>query len=136
ERLPESIASLVAEPGAAVDAGSIHGGSIHGGSIHGGSIHGGSIHGGSIHGSDDESALVQAVRARPVKERGIVIDSLYELEGHDRAVRRLLATEPIGAPHLFRYAKSVWKRAMLRGDHATFALVSLRLERLAEGTTG
>lgn len=86
----------------------------------------------------DAAALLAAVKETPVKDRGLAIDTLYELElpGTVSVVRDLLATEAISKPHLFRYAKSVWKRATLRHDFETFALLSTRFERLGRTDDG
>ncbi|WP_394839082.1 hypothetical protein LVJ94_19525 [Pendulispora rubella] len=83
-------------------------------------------------------SLVDAVRGVPLKQRGVAIDTLYELDTPSTvaAVRTLLEGEAIGAPHLWRYAKSVLKRAMLRHDFETFGALMHRIEIAARGAGG
>lgn len=86
----------------------------------------------------DRGALLSAVKETPIKDRGLALDTLYELDlpGSSPVVRELLATEAISKPHLFRYAKSIWKRAMLRHDFPTFALLAVRFERIGRDDAG
>lgn len=82
--------------------------------------------------------LVAATAAVPVKDRGLVLDTLYELRTPLTVIttRRLLAVEPIAQPHLWRYAKSILKRAMLRFDFATFGILAHRIEILRKTESG
>lgn len=84
------------------------------------------------------SAIVDALRALDVKERGLAIDTVYELadEGAVAAVRGVLAAHDFSVPHLWRYAKSVWKRAMLRGDEGTVGLIAHAVEMRGRTTHG
>lgn len=84
-------------------------------------------------------ALEASFKAVDAKELGLAIDSLYDL-GAPLAVaatRSLLRRVVIHQPHFWRYAKSLLKRAMLREDGETFAILARRIElaaRTARGT--
>ncbi len=91
-------------------------------------------------------ALCAAFDAIPVGQRGLTLDTLYEL-GTPLAVSTTLALlqrheknaaalEAFGAPQMWRYVKSIWKRAMARFDFETFATVTLLTERLARVHSG
>lgn len=87
-----------------------------------------------------EKALTEALLALEVKERGLAIDTVYELGApvQVRAVVAALLSSDFHKPNLWRYAKSVWKRAMLRGDHETFGVLARAVEvraRTATATT-
>ena len=83
--------------------------------------------------------LVKAVRGLDAKERGLAVDTLYEL-GTPLCVfaaREILLSLDIAAPHTWRYAKSVLKRAMLRIDADTVGALFHRVEirgRTSKGT--
>jgi hypothetical protein len=90
--------------------------------------------------------LTQALESSPLAERGLALDSLYEL-GTPLTVAvvrgRLEAWAAAGAgeahltaPQLWRYVKSVWKRSMLRGDFETFGPLSVAIERLGRTSQG
>ena len=89
-------------------------------------------------GDASPTALVKAVLAVPIKERGLALDTLYELD--DRvcvaAVRDVLEQSQLNAPHLWRYAKSIFKRAMLRHDARTFGWLQHLIEIRAQTTKG
>jgi hypothetical protein len=81
-------------------------------------------------GKATRDALVAALAAVPVRERGLAIDSLYELglaATTEGALAALIQSE-LHAPHLWRYTKSVLKRAMLRHDAVTFGLIAHAIE--------
>ena len=82
--------------------------------------------------------LVAATAAVPIKDRGLVLDTLYELRTPLTVIttRRLLGVEPIATPHLWRYAKSILKRAMLRFDFVTFGVLAHRIEILRKTESG
>lgn len=84
------------------------------------------------------AALHAVVAAVPVKDRGLAIDTLYELRTPltVSAVRSLVKTEAIEKPHLWRYAKSVLKRSMSRFDFVTFGLLAHRIEALRKTAKG
>ena len=72
------------------------------------------------------------------KDAGLILDALYEV-GTPLCValaRRRMARGPVGRAYVWRYVKSVYKRAMLRGDADTFAELALRFERRSPGDTG
>ena len=79
-----------------------------------------------------------AVAKVPLKDRGLAIDSLYEIGTPlcTAIARRALVAAPIGRAHVWRYAKSVLKRAMLRFDFETLALVAHRVEVEARSSKG
>ncbi|MBI1947921.1 MAG: hypothetical protein HYS27_19680 [Deltaproteobacteria bacterium] len=86
------------------------------------------------------AAMVAALAGVSVKDRGLAADTLYELDEpgcRDAALGALL--EPPGSftqPHLWRYAKSVWKRALLRHDVETVGRLSHAFEIQSRATTG
>lgn len=88
--------------------------------------------------ASDVADLVAVVTAVPIKDRGLALDTLYELRSPltVEAVRVMLPTVGIDAPHLWRYAKSILKRAMLRYDFATFGLLAHRVEARRGKTPG
>lgn len=91
-------------------------------------------------------ALCTALDALPEGQRGLALDTLYELatplavattlrvlKRHERNKTQLLE---FGAPQMWRYVKSIWKRSMARFDFETFAMVTLLTERLARVHSG
>jgi len=93
---------------------------------------------------DVSEAAVQSVVAHfkgvDAKELGLCLDTLYELATPlaVACARRGFREVNLAAPHLWRYAKSVFKRALLRGDAETFGWLQHRIDRLsktAHGTT-
>lgn len=80
-------------------------------------------------------AAIAAIDPRKV---GIVADVLYERDTPlaRRVARRLLTPERIRGPHHWRYAKSILKRTMLRGDAATFGQLAYAIERASIGYAG
>lgn len=94
---------------------------------------------GAEEGASNALAIAAALSALPVKERGLAIDSLYEL-GTPTAARASLhallhsdKTE-LGAPHVWRYAKSVFKRSMLRRDPVVFGALAHAIESAPPGS--
>jgi hypothetical protein len=81
----------------------------------------------------EPKAITQQVLALPVKERGLVLDTLYELGTANAiaAMRDVLEQVHFHEPHLWRYTKSIFKRAQLRHDHATFGWLAHLIERAA-----
>lgn len=76
----------------------------------------------------------------PVKDRGLAIDSLYEIGSPlcVGAACEAMVKGQIDAPHMWRYAKSVFKRSMLRHDVTTFGWLAHGIEvgaRVSKGTT-
>jgi len=84
------------------------------------------------------AAFEAAVKPLPPKELGPALDALYELATPltVAVTRVLLRRVQLQTPHLWRYVKSVFKRAMVRGDHATFALIVWRIERASDKARG
>jgi hypothetical protein len=88
----------------------------------------------------DDAAALKAQFLSLGGKRGAAIDALYDY-GSDVAVdviREQLATIDLWKPGVWRFAKSVLKRAMVRGDVDTFALLMRRIElagRTAKGGT-
>lgn len=85
----------------------------------------------------DEDALtdLEAVFALlDLKEQFLALDSLYEIGGPLAValVRRVLTShaEP-HRPHRWRYTKSILRRATLRDDGETFAVITRRVELLS-----
>jgi hypothetical protein len=87
----------------------------------------------------DAAAIANALTALDAKERGLAVDTVYELASSQpehaavfsagaRAVLLGGDTAAITAPHMWRYTKSVWKRSMVRLDHQTFGALSHRIE--------
>lgn len=84
--------------------------------------------------------LVDAVLKVPQKDRGLAIDTLYEIGSPlcVGAACEAMVRDEIDAPHMWRYAKSVFKRSMLRHDVRTFGWLAHGIEvgaRLSSGTT-
>lgn len=99
----------------------------------------------SLLGKLDESAasgapvdeLQAAVMALEPLRRGLAIDQLYEFATPlCVAVARHCLAQEWETPHLWRYTKSVWKRAQLREDFETFAQLALAFERRRGRTVG
>ena len=88
--------------------------------------------------ASDVADLVAVVSAIPIKDRGLAMDTLYELRSPltVEAVRAIIPGIGIDKPHVWRYAKSVLKRAMLRYDFVTFGLLAHGVESLRGKTPG
>ena len=84
------------------------------------------------------TALAEALRGVTEKDRGLALDTTYELgtEVAYGAVREVLATTDIEVPHAWRYTKSILKRAMLRYDARTFGQLAHAVERRARTSKG
>jgi len=82
--------------------------------------------------------LGEAVQATPLKDRGLALDTLYEIGRPvgTRAVLHALGASSLGAPFVWRYAKSVFKRSMLRFDLPAFGLLAHRMDREGREGTG
>jgi hypothetical protein len=85
---------------------------------------------GSPDAPDRAEALAAAVLAMGPASAGVMLDRLYEVGTPVcvAAVHRALRQLPITAPNVWRYVKSVHKRAKLRGDAATFGLTAYLVE--------
>ncbi|HET6584042.1 MAG TPA: hypothetical protein VFG69_11350, partial [Nannocystaceae bacterium] len=84
------------------------------------------------------SAMEAAIAGEDPRKRGTIADALYERDTPLalRVARRMITSDSIRAPHQWRYAKSVLKRAMLRDDTATFAQLAYAIERASLGYAG
>ncbi|HJL25717.1 MAG TPA: hypothetical protein RMH80_26125, partial [Polyangiaceae bacterium LLY-WYZ-15_(1-7)] len=87
---------------------------------------------------EDVKALVKAALAGDPRRLGLVADVLYEAGTPVTvgAARRILARAQIERPHVWRYAKSVLKRAMLRRDAKTFGFLAHAVEHAALTSPG
>ena len=85
----------------------------------------------------DEDALtdLEAVFAHlDIKEQFLALDTVFEIGGPlaSALVRRVLGSHPdIHRPHRWRYTKSILRRATLRDDGETFAVITRRVELLS-----
>jgi hypothetical protein len=72
------------------------------------------------------------------KRLGLYLDTLYELADAvaNRAIQQVLDQQAFDQPFVWRYVKSVLKRASLRGDFAMFGWLAHRVERQALQTKG
>lgn len=86
----------------------------------------------------DVAGLVEAVLATPVKDRGLAMDTLYEIATPAAvlAVRAALAKTSFDQAHIWRYVKSIYKRAVLRRDFEVFGLVAHAIEAQGRGNKG
>lgn len=84
--------------------------------------------------------ILAVLKEHDTRHRAMIADVLYEADTPATVLvaRRLLASIPIHEPHAWRYAKSVYKRAMLRHDAAMFGWLGHQIEqraRVSSGTT-
>jgi hypothetical protein len=89
-------------------------------------------------GAKSVETLAQAVRALETMYQGLALDTLYEI-GTPAAIgsiRTVLAGVEFGRPYLWRYIKSIYKRSLLRHDHATFGWIAREIEAQARRTSG
>jgi hypothetical protein len=94
----------------------------------------------TLGGDGAPGATVAALAEVSIKDRGLAIDSLYELGTpvSIAAAREAMVHAKIDAPHVWRYVKSVFKRSMLRHDVTTFGWLAHGIEaagRESRGTT-
>jgi hypothetical protein len=82
--------------------------------------------------------LVDAVAALPFSDQGLALDTLYELGTPltTTAARTGLVASDIARPKMWRYAKSVLKRAMVRLDGPTVGALLHRIELASRETPG
>lgn len=82
--------------------------------------------------------LVKAVLAAEPKRRGLIADTLYEAgtPATEAAARKVLSNLSLGRPMIWRYAKSVLKRSMLRDDAVTFGWLTHAVEATSRGYKG
>ena len=84
------------------------------------------------------AAIVEAVKSLDAKRQGRVVDTLYELGTPVtvRAAREVSRQLPLDAPFVWRYQKSVLKRAMLRRDYRMLGWLAHRIEAAARDSAG
>lgn len=82
--------------------------------------------------------LLDAVRGCDARRFGLIADVLYEAGTPVTvaAARRVLTFSKLGRPHIWRYAKSVLRRAMLRRDVKTFGYIAHAVELESRGNKG
>lgn len=82
--------------------------------------------------------IASAALAAPTRDRGLALDTLYEIGTPVCVAAMRLGTvkEELGAPHTWRYVKSIFKRSMLRLDAATFGWLAHAIESAARDATG
>ncbi len=89
--------------------------------------------------SDANAQLIaDAVLAAKTEQRGLILDTLYELATPVAlaVVRLALPVVPFDNAHIWRYVKSIYKRAMLRHDYATWGWLSHAIEAAGRSTVG
>jgi hypothetical protein len=89
-------------------------------------------------GTGSPEEVAQAVLALDVKEQGLALDNLYELAEPAcvAAARQVMDKIAFDRAFLWRYVKSVFKRAMLRHDYATFGWLAHAIEARGQTTKG
>lgn len=82
--------------------------------------------------------LKAAVLGAEARRHGLICDLLYELAMPEtnELVRQLLAGMDFSKPFVWRYVKSVYKRAELRRDYALWGWLSHRIERQGRNSIG
>ena len=89
--------------------------------------------------TDSPEKIAEALKniADP-KRLGLYLDTLYELAdpAANEAIRQILDNRPFDQPFIWRYVKSLLKRATLRGDYSMFAWLAHRIELQARKTKG
>jgi HEAT repeat protein len=78
----------------------------------------------------DTPAFTAALNELPAHERGLAIDVLYETPSPRAvaAIRAFLADSTFTQAYLWRYIKSIFKRAMLRHDYEMFGWLQHQIE--------
>jgi hypothetical protein len=86
----------------------------------------------------DAAAVTAAVLALPEKDRGLAIDTLYEMGGAlgRAAAHDTLVKDSIDRPHLWRYVKSIFKRSMTRHDAGMFGWLAHGIEHVGRKSKG
>ncbi len=89
--------------------------------------------------TDSAEAIVKSLKTiTDPKRLGLYLDTLYELADPvaNEAIKLLLDTQKFDQPFIWRYVKSLLKRATLRGDYAMFGWLAHRIERQAKKSKG
>ena len=89
-------------------------------------------------GTGSAEEIAQAVLALDVKEQGLALDTLYEVAEPlgVAAARQVMDKLAFDRAFLWRYVKSVFKRAMLRHDYETFGWLAHAIEERGLNTKG
>jgi hypothetical protein len=82
--------------------------------------------------------IVDAVKGLPQTQQGLAADTLYELATPltVAAARQFLEATPVDQVHVWRYAKSIFKRSQLRHDPVMFGWLSHAIEARGQETQG
>jgi HEAT repeat protein len=82
--------------------------------------------------------LAQAILGLEPAPQGLALDTLYELASPAAvaAVTQVIAQAGFAQPHLWRAAKSIFKRSLLRHDHETFGRLIHAIESQGRGNKG
>ncbi|MFO0708627.1 MAG: HEAT repeat domain-containing protein [Sandaracinus sp.] len=82
--------------------------------------------------------VLAAIDSVSADKRGAMVDALYELDtpASNALARHALKELPVASASAWRYVKSVWRRAMLRGDAQTFALTVHAMDRARRKSKG
>ncbi len=83
--------------------------------------------------TNDPEALFAAIQTIDAQRQAWTCDLLYEVDSAPAtaAVRRVLAGLTLDRPFVWRYVKSILRRAELRNDFAVWGEISHRVERFA-----
>jgi hypothetical protein len=86
----------------------------------------------------DSATILEAIEKLPVRDQGLCADTIYEIADSTlgTVVCQFLATAGLEKPHIWRYAKSIYKRSMVRQDVACFGLLSHAIEARSRATRG
>lgn len=86
----------------------------------------------------DQPALITALADGDPQRLGLYLDSLYELDepSANQAIREVLDETTFPKAYIWRYVKSILKRAMLRHDATMFGWLAHRMERQSRTRKG
>jgi hypothetical protein len=87
---------------------------------------------------EEVGAVVAAAKGAEGQRHGLVADLLYErgTPAGVAAATALVRGFAFDRPFVWRYVKSILKRSMLRGDHATLGWLAHEVEARGRGTAG
>jgi len=88
--------------------------------------------------ADTVGKVVEALATVPQQELGITLDTLFEVSTPlvVHVVRAMLEQVNYDQANVWRYIKSIYKRALLRHEPATFGLLSHAIERQGRTSAG
>ncbi len=83
-------------------------------------------------------SLLDGLSQLPNQDLGLALDTLYELATPllVQVTRQALGQVQFDQAHVWRYVKSIYKRALLRHDPVTFGLLSYTIDQQARHSTG